>query len=124
MKVLIVSGSRKAGREHVQTIRDALREVDASCLIHGDAAGVDNIAADHAISRGWIVIPMPAQWERHGKRAGMIRNGKMIDIGIAMAACGHSVSWLAFPAVDSIGTRGFISLASGVGISGKVIELP
>jgi hypothetical protein len=122
MKVLIVSGSRKANADHLPTVRDALREVDADCIIHGDAKGVDTMAAEHGRARGLVVIPMPAQWERHGKPAGMIRNRHMLAVGRAMADCGHDVRWLAFPSFESVGTRGFIGIATGV-LPGRVIEL-
>lgn len=47
-------------------------------LIHGDCRGADVIAAHAAESLGWKVIAFPADWNKHGRRAGPIRNVEML----------------------------------------------
>jgi len=48
-------------------------------IIHGDAPGADRLAKRLGKQWGARVIDEPAQWEKYGKRAGFIRNQKMID---------------------------------------------
>jgi hypothetical protein len=63
---LIVSGSRYATQEqHIEVIGPVLLAVcrrDLGVLAHGDAAGVDRIAAGCARTWGWQVKPVPARW--------------------------------------------------------------
>ena len=49
-------------------------------LVHGGCAGADLMAARHAENRGWTVIEEKADWDKHGRRAGPIRNQRMIDV--------------------------------------------
>lgn len=48
-------------------------------LVHGAARGADSIAGDIGTSLGIRVIPVPAEWDKYGKKAGPIRNQKMLD---------------------------------------------
>lgn len=62
---LIVSGSRYATEEHIGVIGPALLRIcarDLGVLAHGDAAGVDRIAAECATTWGWQVKAVPAAW--------------------------------------------------------------
>lgn len=55
-------------------------------VVHGDARGADTLGKEWAISRGYPVKAFPADWDKHGKPAGMIRNremGKYADMLIA-----------------------------------------
>jgi hypothetical protein len=49
--------------------------------------GADLFAAEIAREWGWLVEPYPANWDKHGKAAGPIRNREMAntrpDIGLA-----------------------------------------
>ena len=47
-------------------------------IIHGAARGADSLANDYAAERGLRVVSYPADWKTHGKRAGPIRNKKML----------------------------------------------
>lgn len=47
-------------------------------LIHGAAAGADTHAGAWAKRRGVQIDPYPADWTAYGKRAGRIRNRKML----------------------------------------------
>lgn len=51
------------------------------CIIHGGAAGADMMAAMWAVKRGTAMVAFPAEWDKHGKAAGPIRNQQMIDKG-------------------------------------------
>jgi predicted Rossmann fold nucleotide-binding protein DprA/Smf involved in DNA uptake len=50
-----------------------------SVVISGGARGVDRIAETYARQRGLKVIVFPADWDRHGKRAGVIRNFDIVN---------------------------------------------
>lgn len=50
-------------------------------IIHGDADGADQLADQWAVVH-WVQIERyPADWERHGRAAGPIRNKQMLDEG-------------------------------------------
>ena len=48
-------------------------------VIHGDAPGADTLAGRWAHQRAVQVEAFPADWDRHGKAAGPIRNRQMLD---------------------------------------------
>lgn len=48
-------------------------------FVHGDCHGPDRMAATWATRAGFNVIPVPAEWDKHGKAAGFIRNQVMLD---------------------------------------------
>lgn len=48
-------------------------------IIHGGARGADEGAARWAASEHVKVLAYPADWKKHGKAAGPIRNQRMID---------------------------------------------
>ena len=63
------------------TLSDIKSETPISCIIQGDAKGADWLAKAWA---SWFNIPTedyPADWGKHKKAAGPIRNQKMIDEG-------------------------------------------
>jgi hypothetical protein len=81
MRVLVTGGRDFADRDAVVA---ALGELPADAvLVHGAARGADTLAA-----RWWSTIQRrmveayPADWARHGKAAGAIRNQQMLDTGI------------------------------------------
>ena len=48
-------------------------------VIEGEAPGVDLLAKRWATERGHGVLPMPADWDKHGRPAGYVRNVAMAD---------------------------------------------
>lgn len=48
-------------------------------IISGGARGVDTWAAEEACARGMNVVEIFPDWDRHGKSAGLIRNGQIVD---------------------------------------------
>lgn len=48
-------------------------------MAHGDAEGADSLCKNYAIKMGWKVVPYSADWATYGKRAGPIRNAKLLD---------------------------------------------
>jgi len=47
-------------------------------IIHGAAVGADSIAGEIATDLGLAVRSFPAEWNRHGRAAGPIRNNRML----------------------------------------------
>jgi hypothetical protein len=54
---------------------------EEATLISGCARGADQMAEEAALAFGWEVEHHPADWAKHGKRAGYIRNQEMVDSG-------------------------------------------
>jgi hypothetical protein len=48
-------------------------------LLHGAARGADELAARLGEGLGFEVVAYPADWERYGRRAGILRNLAMLD---------------------------------------------
>lgn len=73
----IIAGSRTIN--HLNSLIEALKKCDWEIteIVSGGAKGADNVGERYAIKNNipWMVFD--ADWKRWGKRAGMIRNGKM-----------------------------------------------
>lgn len=50
-------------------------------IIHGKARGADIMADEWAVVNWCSIEEYPADWEKHGKAAGFIRNQQMLDEG-------------------------------------------
>lgn len=89
-------------------------------IIHGGARGADKMAAYVAATDLCLsVIPFPADWKKHGKAAGPIRNQEMLDSG-------RPTRVLAFhPDLrNSKGTADMIRRARAAGIPVRVVGDP
>jgi YspA, cpYpsA-related SLOG family len=87
---------------------------DQVTLVHGAARGADHIAGRIARAWGMRIEEHPADWDRHGKSAGSIRNTAMVQLGANVC--------LAFPIGRSIGTRHCMRLANAAGIPVRCYE--
>lgn len=80
---LLCFGSRTW--KHRALIRAALvwfKAQGGKTVIHGAARGADTLAAQEARRLGLEVLPFPVpdlEWRLHGKRAGHLRNQRMLD---------------------------------------------
>lgn len=77
---LLVCGSRN------WTDMDAIYDVLADyrtprpvIVLHGGARGADSLADDAARLHGYAREVYKADWKKHGKRAGILRNLRMLD---------------------------------------------
>lgn len=104
---VIVCGSRDwTDREQ---IADRLFDLPpGSTIVHGNAKGADRIAAQEGQKLGHTIEPHPADWDRYGKAAGVIRNQIMADLGADLC--------LAFWDGRSRGTQHMTDLADAKGI--------
>jgi hypothetical protein len=108
MRVL-VSGSRRWS--DVETIREALSGFysPGAVLVSGACpSGADAIAERIWTELGGTVERHPADWRKHGKAAGMMRNREMISLGADIL--------IGFCLDNSPGTTNTIRLAKRVGI--------
>lgn len=113
MRVL-VCGSRDwdDGRSNER----ALSTLDADdVVIHGAARGADSIAASCASDRGLEVVAFPADWDRHGRGAGFIRNRKMLEEGKP------DVVWAFKSRAVSVGTDSMLRIARAAGVPTFVV---
>ena len=82
-------------------------------IISGGARGADTLGEQYAAERGFTIDRHPADWDKHGKSAGYIRNKEMVDVADAV---------IAFWDGKSKGTSHTINLAESKGIPCKVIN--
>jgi YspA, cpYpsA-related SLOG family len=79
--VLVCGGRDYADRAHVYGVLDeihAKHTAGIEILRHGGARGADELAGIWARANGVAEDKMPADWARHGRRAGPIRNAAML----------------------------------------------
>lgn len=109
---VIVCGGRDYGldpieRAHINGCLDDFHgQHPITFLWHGNAAGVDRIAGTWGQLHNVRVTAVPAEWAKHGKRAGPIRNQNMLGQGI------HAV--IAFP--GGRGTADMVHRAEKAGV--------
>lgn len=129
---LLVTGSRLWDDDPVLCLHLSLAVQEAApgqpvVIVHGAArSGADKTADIWACNHGIPLERHPADWERHGKRAGFIRNEEMVSLGADLA--------LAFvlPCVlpscrkkkphDTHGTAHCVALARKAGIPVKEVR--
>lgn len=78
MKIL-VCGSRDYSNR--TKIFESLREHDPDLIMQGGAKGADSIALEYAVANQIDRITYNADWAKHGKKAGIFRNIRMLREG-------------------------------------------
>jgi hypothetical protein len=79
---VLVCGSRNwHDRDRISARLAQLPGADDTVIVHGNARGADRLAGEEANKLGLLVEVCPADWERHGKQAGIIRNEQMAAAG-------------------------------------------
>lgn len=88
MKRMLVCGGRNYADLERMTVfmREGAKRLgvtgpDDLLVIHGKARGADTLAGIVARASGVAVHEFPADWTKHGKRAGYVRNQQMLDEG-------------------------------------------
>lgn len=77
MNVAIIGSRTFTDYERAKQFLAAL-DLDISRIISGGARGADAIAERYAAEHGIPTTIYPADWERYGRGAGMIRNKQII----------------------------------------------
>lgn len=86
-------------------------------IIHGAAKGADTLAGEYARCNNYEVEVYPADWEKHGKAAGHIRNTQMLEEGKPDMV-------VAFLGPGSRGTANMIAQTVKAGVPLKVVKVP
>ena len=79
MKVLICGSRNFADKKLMLGVMKTLPK--DTIIIEGEAMGADSLARDIALELNFVVEKFPADWDKHGKSAGPIRNQKMLIEG-------------------------------------------
>lgn len=117
MSRLIVSGYRNFNNKNVvwSALDFHIKSHDEIIIVHGAANGVDTLAEEYAKERQIKYMGIPAQWDKHGKGAGPIRNTELLKHGDELIAFIDSE--------NSKGTLNMINQAKEAGIDVKVIDI-
>lgn len=84
-----------------------------TAIICGEARGADSLGKYYAKEHGIPVESFPADWEKHGKKAGYIRNKEMAE---------HADALIAFWDGESRGTKNMIDLARQYKIPYRIVR--
>lgn len=106
MRVLVCGG--RSYRDWDTFLR-VMEKVNPSFIISGGANGADSMAYHYAKVKGLGHSIRPANWNKYGKSAGMIRNEEMLE--------DRPDQVIAFP--GGKGTENMVELAKKAGISVK-----
>tara|TARA_R110000851_G_scaffold321360_2_gene486759 strand:- start:373 stop:723 length:351 start_codon:yes stop_codon:yes gene_type:complete len=87
--------------------------VSGMSVVSGMARGADSLAVRYAEENELRLYEFPADWDKHGKSAGHIRNSHM---------AAHAEALLAFWDGKSKGTKNMIDRAVGKGLLVKVVR--
>lgn len=82
-------------------------------IVSGTAKGADKLGEHYASLKGYSVARFPADWDKHGKAAGYVRNKEMAE---------YSDALIAFWDGESKGTKHMIDLAQTKGLKIHVIN--
>ena len=90
MKVAIV-GTRTY--PDLEQVREYVRKLSPEdIIVSGGAKGVDETAEDEARKLGMEVISVPPEWDKYGRRAGLVRNDMIVAIADCVVAFWDGVS--------------------------------
>lgn len=107
VRVIVCGGRDFTDYERVASVLDRLHAMRPFWGVwHGNARGADTCADRWCRERGVKVFPVPAQWSKHGRRAGPLRNQAMLGNGIDLV--------VAFP--GGAGTEDMVKRAHDAGV--------
>ena len=78
MKYLVVGSREFYDYDKVCRVLDCIIKKDGE-IISGHARGADTLAERYALEHNIKTKIFPADWNRYGKRAGILRNLEMLD---------------------------------------------
>jgi len=110
MRVLVCGGRDYADYAKMESILD---EYNIDLIIHGGARGADSLAGLYAYYKNIAVQKYEADWYSYGKKAGFIRNQRMLDEGKPELV-------IAFP--GGAGTADMINRAQTQGFKVEIIK--
>jgi hypothetical protein len=114
MKVIIAGGRDFSDRNFLFKKCDSLLiNIKVTEIVSGGARGVDLLGEDYAMGCLYNWKRFPADWDKHGKSAGYIRNEEMAK---------YSDALIAFWDGKSKGTKHMIDLAKKHKLKVKVVK--
>jgi predicted Rossmann-fold nucleotide-binding protein len=108
MTILVCGGRDYTDYAEVCKVLDQLHQKGITSIVHGAAPGADSLAGRWAWDRKVICSPYPADWKRHGRAAGPIRNRQMLEESKPDFV-------VAFP--GGLGTANMVSISKAAGIT-------
>lgn len=111
---IIIAGGRtfndyQTAKNEITKIITALPGIDTGMkdieIISGCAKGADTLGIKYAAENNIKMTPFPADWKNLGRKAGMIRNGQMLDYATKPK---HKGVLIAFWDGQSHGTKNII----------------
>lgn len=116
---IIIAGSRSCPEDST-ILKDKINKIlfNIDCydaeIVSGTCKGTDILGENYAKDNNLPIKQFPADWDKHGKKAGYIRNKEMAEYAT------HLISlWDG----ESKGTKMMIDLAKRNGLKVRVIEI-
>ena len=81
MRVLVCGWRDYADKAYLWSVLDGFGPPEIREVVSGMAPGADSFAAEWAERFGFVLHKFPADWGKHGRAAGPIRNQQMLDEG-------------------------------------------
>lgn len=114
MVVLVCGGRDYHDAERVYMMLDGIHKSGPiTTIVHGAARGADALADAWALSRSVACRAYPANWNRDGRKAGPIRNARML-------ADSRPTMVLAFPGGN--GTADMVRRAKRAGVTVREVQ--
>lgn len=82
-------------------------------IVSGKARGADSLGEKYAKEKGYLIKEFPADWNKHGKAAGYLRNKEMAE---------YATHCVCFWDGESKGTKHMIDLANKMGLELRIIK--
>lgn len=118
--MVIVAGSRSfSDRSLMYNKLDYyLQNQDNVLIVHGGANGADKCAAMYVKERGIKTKVFLPDWDKHGKKAGILRNREMFEYASLFQNRGCVVFWDG----KSKGTKNDIELSKKYNVPLRIVE--
>ena len=108
MKVVIAGGREFNNYELLREICDGvIPTLTTPEIVSGGARGTDKLGEQYSKEKGFDLKIFPADWNKHGKGAGHIRNRQMAEYGDML---------IAFWDGESKGTKNMIDTSKKLGL--------
>ncbi|WP_341323494.1 DUF2493 domain-containing protein [Solibacillus sp. FSL H8-0523] len=114
LKVIIAGGRDFIDYELLKQKADFLLQNQSEVeIVSGAAKGADKLGEKYAKEKGYPISSHPANWDKHGRSAGYIRNKEMAEYADVL---------IAFWDGKSKGTKHMIDLATKHGLKVRIVN--
>lgn len=124
---MIIIGSGSRDWKDIKPIRKVMIAIKAEfpkfIYYHGNQRGFDTLSyMQLKLLKHTDIEPFDANWDEYGKKAGMMRNGAMLDAALLNRAW-DQIILIAMPLPQSIGTFGMIGLCKRAEIQVRIYDI-